>query len=100
MTYFVVAHDAQRREYLVVAVIVAGPADVIGRFDTLADAERDAARWTAPAPDHASQNTGGAAWSPGSYSLGRLMVAVEMFLAGRATREFLARTLAEVEEAA
>ena len=47
MSYFIAVEDKARREHLVVAVTVAGPASVIGRFDDPAEAEAAAAEWTA-----------------------------------------------------
>lgn len=43
--YYVVADD--RCEYLVILVMVNGPASVVGRFDDRADAQAEADRWMA-----------------------------------------------------
>lgn len=45
--YFIVADDRQRGDYLVIQVMVDGPATVMGRWDDEADAQADARRWTA-----------------------------------------------------
>lgn len=45
--YYLAVDDRQRGIWLVVEVMVDGPATVVGQWDDRADAERDADRWTA-----------------------------------------------------
>lgn len=46
--YFIVSHDSQRGEWLVVGVFVAGDYSwVVGRWDTKEAADASAAEWTA-----------------------------------------------------
>lgn len=52
--YYIVADNHRAGDWLVIEVIVDGPACVVGRWATQAEAERDAARWTAVAEDVAA----------------------------------------------
>lgn len=54
-TYYIVSHDAQRGEWLVIGVFVAGDHSwVVGRWDTKDAAEFSAAEWTALEEDVAA----------------------------------------------
>jgi hypothetical protein len=44
--YYITAEDKARREYLVIEIMVDGPATVIGRFNDPEAAEAEAKSWT------------------------------------------------------